>query len=93
VGAASFEAFAADRKTLDAVLYNLAVIGEAANALAAAIGDRHPDLPWAEMKGMRNIVVHEYFGVSPRILWETVTSDLPALEEKLVDLLRSGKLE
>lgn len=89
----SFEVFAADRKTLDAVLYNLAVIGEAANSLAVAIGDRFPGLPWAEMRGMRNIVVHEYFGVSPRILWETIVVDLPALAEKLNDLLRSGRLD
>jgi uncharacterized protein with HEPN domain len=83
-------AFSADRKTLDAVLYNLAVIGEAANSLASSIGEQYPQLPWAEMRGMRNIVVHEYFGVSPQILWETTVSDLPALEQRLLDLLKAG---
>lgn len=48
---------------------------------------RHPDVPWAEMRGLRNIVIHEYFGVSLAILWETIQHDLPQAEASLSALL------
>jgi len=73
------QAFIGDERTVDAVLRNLTVIGEAAGHLPEDFLARHPDLPVAEMKGMRNVVVHEYFGVSVTILWETVEHDLPPL--------------
>ena len=79
--------FQADKKTIDAVLYCLAVIGEAAGHIPEDVRDAFPDLPWFEMQGMRNIVVHEYFGVSLPIIWHTVSIDLPKLREQL-DALR-----
>ncbi len=71
--------FQADEKSRDAVIRNLTVIGEAAMHLPERIKAEHPEIPWREMQGIRNIVVHEYFGVSDEILWETVRKDLPAL--------------
>lgn len=82
-----FEAFRRDPRTVDAVLHNLAVIGEAAAKLPEELAAGQPPLPVAEMRGLRNVVVHEYFGVSLPILWETVERDLPALEERLRALL------
>lgn len=79
--------FAADEKTVDAVLRNLEVIGEAARNLPDDFIARHPQIAWHEMRGMRNIIVHEYFGVSLPIIWETVEKDLPPLVPLLKELL------
>lgn len=83
----TFERFAADKKTVDAVIRNLTVIGEASAHVPAEWCGRAPEIPWQEMRGMRNIVVHEPFGVSLEILWETVRNDLPPLAEPLRVLL------
>lgn len=79
--------FCADRKTIDAVIRNLEVIGEAARHVPDEIVAQYPELPWEEMRGMRNILIHEYFGVSVPILWHTVTANLPLLAPKLCELL------
>jgi len=75
----TFEQFAADRRTVDAVSYAIVVIGEAANALKDAGPALAPEIPWADIRGMRNRVTHEYFGVDVKVLWETVREDLPPL--------------
>jgi uncharacterized protein with HEPN domain len=79
--------FVEDRKTVDAVIRNFMIIGEAANHVPDSILTKHPEIPWREMRDMRNIVVHEYFGVSDKILWETVQSELPSLILMLHKLL------
>lgn len=71
--------FSEDEKTVDAVLRNMTVIGEAARALPPEIEARYPNVPWGKMRGFRNVVVHEYFGVSVPILWQTVRTNLPPL--------------
>jgi uncharacterized protein with HEPN domain len=63
----NFETFVADRKTVDAVIRNLIVIGEAASRIPDDFLSDHSDIPWRDMQDMRNFVVHEYFGVSDRI--------------------------
>lgn len=83
----SFEDFAADRKTVDAVIRNLIIIGEAATHVPDDVCLNHPEISWYEMRGMRNFVVHEYFGVSDKILWDTVQVDLPPLEGLLRKIL------
>lgn len=75
----TFQAFCADERTVDAVVRNLTVIGEAARHLPPEIEARHPELPWARLRGVRNVVVHEYFGVDLNILWETAKRNLPPL--------------
>lgn len=79
----TFEDFAADQKTVDAVLRNFTIIGEAARNVPDDICGRFPHIPWDKMRAMRNVVVHEYFGISLRIIWLTVQSDLPPLVEPL----------
>jgi uncharacterized protein with HEPN domain len=74
----TFEQFVDDRKTIDAVVRNFIVIGEAASHLSDDFIENHPDLPWREMRDMRNIVVHEYFGVDNLIVWETLQKKLTA---------------
>lgn len=75
----TYEDFIADRKTVDAVIRNLIIIGEAASHIPEEISLNHPEVPWSDMRTMRNFVVHEYFGVSDKILWDTVQIDLPPL--------------
>jgi uncharacterized protein with HEPN domain len=81
------ETFAADRKTVDAVIRNLVVMGESVRWIPGPIKEAHPSVPWSTMRGVRNIVVHEYFGVDQAILWETVQLDLPPLVGKLEAVL------
>jgi len=80
-------AFVADERTVDAVVRNLIVIGEAARHVPDDVVAANPQIPWARMRGMRNLVVHEYFGVDVDVLWDTVTGNLPALLPLLQDLL------
>ena len=79
--------FAADAKTLKAVLANVAIIGEAATHLPEEITSRYPDVPWRAMRAMRNFVIHAYFSVEPAIVWETVRNNLPDLATRLRDIL------
>ena len=86
----TFEQFRADRKTVDAVVRNLEVIGEAARHLSSdRLDDLPADIPWADIAAMRNLLIHEYFGVDIAIIWETITGDLPQLRAALERLLRS----
>lgn len=77
----TFEQFRNDSKTVDAVIRNFEVIGEAAGYIPESIQERYPELAWLEMRGMRNIMIHEYFGISLHIIWRTVVHDLPPLAE------------
>ncbi|MCG2722754.1 MAG: DUF86 domain-containing protein [Thermodesulfovibrionales bacterium] len=79
----TYDNFAADRKTVDAVIRNLIIIGEAAGHIPDEICQAQPEIPWNDMRAMRNFVVHEYFGVSDRILWDTVQMNLPPLIQLL----------
>ncbi|HEY5275588.1 MAG TPA: DUF86 domain-containing protein [Coriobacteriia bacterium] len=83
----TFEQFVNDARTMDAVVRNLMTMGESIRWIPEPILDAHPAVPWRTLRGMRNVVVHEYFGVDPGILWETVRSDLPPLEAKLEAVL------
>ena len=75
----SFSQFCEDSKTVDAVIRNFIIIGEAARHIPDEIVQSHPEIPWREMADMRNIIVHEYFGVNEKIVWETIQKDLPNL--------------
>ena len=78
-----FSAFIKDRRTVDAVVRNLIIIGEAAGHVPEDICLKHPEVPWYDMRGMRNFVVHEYFRADDKVLWDTVQVDLPHLWELL----------
>jgi uncharacterized protein with HEPN domain len=83
-------AFEKNQQVQDAVVRNIEIIGEAVNHItrvAPGFTDKHPELPWAEMRAMRNVVIHQYFSVDPDILWTTVTNDLPILKQQIDRLL------
>lgn len=86
----SFAEFAADPRTIDAVIRNLTVIGEAANHVPEEVCLQYDEIPWQEMKSIRNVVVHEYFGVSSRIVWDTANIDLPRIIPLLERILEPG---
>ena len=81
------EEFFGDQKTIDAVVRNIEIIGEAARRVPEAIQTRAPEVAWAQMRGMRNVVIHEYDIVDVEIVWQTVQEDLPSLVEPLERLL------
>lgn len=84
----TFDDFQDDDKTIDSVLRNLEIIGEAARHVPAEVRAQHPDIPWTEMLTMRNIVIHEYHGVNLTIIWQTVKEDLPPLVSPLKRILK-----
>ena len=77
----TFDQFKKDYKTVDAVIRNFEIIGEAAKNLPGHIKDNNPDLPWEEMYLLRNKVSHEYFGIDYEIIWDVCVNHLP--ENKL----------
>jgi uncharacterized protein with HEPN domain len=90
----TYEQFLQDKKTRDAVVRNLEIIGEAARHIPESARESAPEIPWKSIAGMRDKRIHEYFGVSYSTVWETVQSDLPLLEDKiktLYEALKQGK--
>jgi len=82
----TYEVFAQDQRTIDAVVRNLEIIGEAARNLSSRIITKYPEVPWKQMIGMRNKALHEYFGIDVEILWKTVKEDIPPLKEQIKGL-------
>ena len=82
------DTFRADAKTLKAVELDFIVIGEAANQIPDEVEEMYPEVPWSLMRAMRNRLVHVYFSVDERLLWETVQNDLAVLVPALQSLLR-----
>jgi uncharacterized protein with HEPN domain len=80
--------FEADLRTVRAVLYSLAIIGEAAGSLLPEVEVIYPEILWTDIRGMRNVVIHEYFRVDLEIIWETIQTDLPLLLQQLQGLLK-----
>lgn len=87
VEAISFEDFLANKEKQYAVLRAMEIIGEAAGRIPPEWRARYADLPWREMVGMRNIVIHHYFGVDEAVVWRTIQEDLPPLIETLSGIL------
>jgi uncharacterized protein with HEPN domain len=85
----TWEEFAADARTVDAVVRNLMTMGESIRWIPDPVLDEHPEIPWHTMRGVRNVVVHEYFGIDLAILWQTVQGDLPPLVPKLEAILEA----
>jgi uncharacterized protein with HEPN domain len=81
------ESFASNMLVVDAVVRNFTVIGEAARNVPPEIEAHYALIPWAKMRGMRNIVVHAYFNVDASILWQTARQDLPPLVPALRAIL------
>ena len=82
-----YKAFEADRKTQDAVIRNLEIIGEAARILPDEIRDKAAEIQWYKIIALRNILIHEYFGVNLKIIWDVIQNKLDAVETTCQRLL------
>ncbi len=89
----SKEEFLRDRKTQQAVLVNIMTIGEIAalirNGHAEFVAD-HPEIEWNKMRGMRNVLSHEYWSINLAVVWETVSRNIPLLDSKVRELMQKA---
>ena len=81
------EVFENDDLKIDAVIRNLEIIGEAARNVPEEIKTASETIPWGKMIGLRNITIHEYFGVDTDIIWEIITKNLPQTKQVIMELL------
>jgi len=79
----NFDDFKNDRKTIDAVVRNLEIIGEAARNISDEIKNKYQNVDWKGMIGLRNRIAHGYFGINLTIIWEILKQELPPLKEKM----------
>jgi uncharacterized protein with HEPN domain len=87
-GDMSFEEFSNDNKTVDAVIRNFEIIGEASNLLPDEIKDKYSEIDWHRIRGFRNRIVHDYFGVDLQILWKITTDQIPGLLSEIIKIIR-----
>ena len=90
VAGMDYPAFLADEKTSYAVVRALEIIGEASKKVPKSIREKHPELPWRLMAGIRDHLIHDYFGVDLEVVWKTVQEDLPAVQAQLERMLSEG---
>ena len=83
----TFEGWLKDQKTIDAVVRNFEIIGEAAANVPEEFQEQIPEIPWYQLKAMRNVLIHEYFGVDNEVIWITIRNDLPPLRDKIRKIL------
>ncbi len=82
----SYEKFTADKKTVNAVIRCLEIIGEATKHIPISFRKKHPELPWNNMAGMRDVLIHNYMGVDLKTVWKVAQERLPELKPLLVGL-------
>jgi uncharacterized protein with HEPN domain len=80
-----YEDFKNDRKTISAAIREYTVIGEAVSKIITILENRYPEYPWRMIKDFRNIIVHEYFGVDTKIIWDLTTLELTKLKQIMED--------
>ena len=83
-----YEMFSKNEMMIDAVLMNIAIIGESVKKIPEDVKEKYPDIPWKDIAGMRDKVIHDYFGVDVNIVWETIKKDVPELEQKIKVMLK-----
>jgi uncharacterized protein with HEPN domain len=84
----TYQAFRDDTRTIDAVLRNLEVLGEAAKQVPEIFRSKHPDVEWRKLAGLRDILIHGYFGIDLDIIWDIVGTKLGPLTQQLSVLIR-----
>ena len=87
------EDFFADSKTFDAVIRNLQIIGEAAKKIPPDIRRQYKTVEWKKLAGLRDIVIHDYFGINEDIIWDVITSRMPLLAHEVGNILAEIRLQ
>ncbi|PKP57434.1 MAG: hypothetical protein CVT88_08905 [Candidatus Altiarchaeales archaeon HGW-Altiarchaeales-1] len=87
-GGLNYEEFSENGLIVDAVIRNLEIIGEASRNIPEEIKEKYPEIPWKRMIGLRNIVIHEYFGVDLSIVWEIITLNIPETKANIEKMLK-----
>lgn len=87
----SFQEFSENKLVKDAVIRNLEIIGEAVKSMPEKIKEMHPEIEWREIAGLRDILIHRYFEVNVKILWDIVKNKLPNLKDKISQILEVKK--
>ncbi len=83
-----FEKFRLDDRTSSAVIRKFEIIGEATRNIPRVIKQKYPDIPWKEMVGFRDKLIHFYFGIKYEIVWDTIKIQIPQLKSKIQDILK-----
>lgn len=91
IGEISFEDFAKDDKTSNAVVRKLEIIGEASKNIPEEIREKYKDLPWSDMARMRDKIIHFYFGIDYEIVWEVIKKRLPKIKKVIKKMLKEIK--
>ncbi len=87
----SFKQFSKNEKSIDAVIRNFEVIGEAARQLPQKIKVKYPEVEWKSLINFRNVIIHEYFGIDDEIMWDVIKTKLTPLEKKIKNVLKTYK--
>jgi len=82
----TFSEFARKNLLFDAVVREIEIIGEAANHLSGDFIEKHPEIPWKEITGIRNKLIHDYWQLDLQVIWDTLQKDLPKLKEQILAL-------
>ncbi|MDD4998108.1 MAG: DUF86 domain-containing protein [Syntrophales bacterium] len=86
-----FETFTEDKKTVNAVIRSLEVLGEATKSIPISFRQKHPDIPWSKMAGMRDVLIHDYMGVDLKTVWKVAQERLPELKPLLEKLISAKR--
>lgn len=84
----TYDSFSADTKLVEACVFNLSQLGELCHAADDVFVQNHPEIPWREMYGLRNRIVHDYDGVNLRLVWEIISEDIPVLHKTLQKIIK-----
>lgn len=83
----TFDDFLKDKKTINAVIRSIEVIGEAAKNIPDALREKYINVPWKKMAGMRDKLIHEYFGIDLEIVWQVIKNDLPPVKPLIIKVM------